>query len=465
VRTAVLVPFSTLWENVHAFDVRAAKVEEARRVAAALPGVEAVAVEAVASAEEGAAFARLARAGEADVVVVLQSMGVQPAFALAALDALPQLPVLVWAAHRSGRLGAVDHAEIALEGATVGTPMLTNPLVRSARPFLLLVEPRDEAAAVARVGAAVAAAGAAARLRRARIGRVGSPIAGYVCVDADDERLAAELGLTVVPIPPAEVRDRYLGVDGRRVEELAREVEGTFATASVDAEMLARTLRAACALEELGAAHALDAGAMNCHVPEIRFAPDVGIAPCFGLGRETTRGIPWTCAGDVVTAIAMLAAKLLSGAALYHELEAFDAETDEFVVANTGEHDLCLPADGRPELVPNGWFARDERCGACARYPLRSGPATLVAFTQLDAGNRLVAAEGEITGRAWPEAGTVNGAFRFAGGGAAQAWARWVEAGANHHSALAPGHLAARLGVVGRLLGVEVVTTERGRCA
>ena len=31
-----------------------------------------------------------------------------------------------------------------------------------------------------------------------------------------------------------------------------------------------------------------DAGAMNCHVPEIRLGPDVGIAPCFGLGRSTT---------------------------------------------------------------------------------------------------------------------------------------------------------------------------------
>src|SRR5262249_30215221 len=154
---------------------------------------------------------------------------------------------------------------------------------------------------------------------------------------------------------------------------------------------LERSLRAACALEELVARHRLDAAAMNCHVTEIRFGEEIGIAPCFGLGRLTSGGVPWSCTGDVLTAVALLTAKLLGGGAQSHELEALDAETGELVVASSGEHDLDLAAGVRPRLVRNGWFASDPRCGACACFSAPAGPATLVAFAELDSGHRLIA--------------------------------------------------------------------------
>jgi L-arabinose isomerase len=194
---------------------------------------------------------------------------------------------------------------------------------------------------------------------------------------------------------------------------------------------------------------------MNCHVPEIRFGEEIGIAPCFALGRSTSRGVPWSCTGDVLTAVAMLAAKLVGGAAQYHELEALDAETGELVVASSGEYDLELAPGVRPRLVENGWFAADARCGACACYTAPPGPATLVAFAQLDSGHRLIAAEGELTGRGFPGVGTANAAFRFASGPAEEAWARWCRAGSNHHSAATRGHGGAALAAVARYLGIE----------
>ena len=148
--------------------------------------------------------------------------------------------------------------------------------------------------------------------------------------------------------------------------------------------MLDRSLRAACALDDLVARHRLDAGAINCHVPEIRFGDDIGIAPCFALGRQTSRGIPWACAGDVVTAVAMMTLKGLGAAAQYHELESLDYETGELVVASSGEHDLAFAGE-QPRLVRNHWFDRDARCGACACFGAPPGPATLVGFTEIDA--------------------------------------------------------------------------------
>ncbi len=318
----------------------------------------------VASREDGAALARDAESAGCEVLIALQTMAVPPAFAGAALDALPRLPVVVWTAHRHRRVEpAFSHGDITTEGATVGAPMLTNVLVRRGRPFVLVAGRIDDSEAQARVAAAARAGAVATRLRQARIGRVGMPIDGYDCVDVDPRRLQATLGIELVAIDPGEVRDRYLAVAPERVEELQRETRSIYAIeASAEGETLLRSLRAACAIEDIVRDHRLDAGAMNCHVPEIRLGTEVGIAPCFGLGRSTSAGVPWSCAGDVVTAVAMLTTKLLGGAALYHELESLDYESGELVVANSGEHDLafCDPAE-RPTLRPNDWFVSRSR--------------------------------------------------------------------------------------------------------
>ena len=172
----------------------------------------------------------------------------------------------------------------------------------------------------------------ATRLRRSRIGRVGPVFQGYDCVDADDDRLRAATGIEAVRIEAAELRELYLAVDPARVGELERETRELYEVEpSAEGDVLARSLRAACALDDLVERHRLDAGAINCHVPEIRFGEEIGIAPCFALGRQTSRGIPWACAGDIVTAVAMLTLKLLGAAAQYHELESLDYATGELV--------------------------------------------------------------------------------------------------------------------------------------
>jgi L-arabinose isomerase len=388
----------------------------------------------------------------AEAALVLQTMATPPAGTLAALGALP---VVVWAADRGSRIDdGFDHAAITAAGATVGAPMLTSMLVRAGRPFELVLGPVDDPATLAAVAESLAAAAAAHRLGRARIGRVGRPPEGYDCVDADGDLLRRATGIELVAIDPAEVRELYAGVAGARVRELERETRARY-DVEIEGDNFERSLRAACAIEDLVERHRLDAGAMNCHVPEIRFGEEIGIAPCFGLGRSTTSGVPWTCAGDVLTAVAMLAGKLLGGAAQYHELEAVDHETGELVVASSGEFDLALAPAARPRLIANGWFARDAHRGACACLSAPAGPATLIGFAQVGECFRLIAAEGELTGRAFPATGTANGGFRFDRG--LEGWTAWCRAGANHHSAATPGARAAALESLGRFAGVETI--------
>ena len=276
--------------------------------------------------------------------------------------------------------------------------------------------------------------------------------------------LTAAIGLEVVEIAPAELAQHYVQTAEAEVERIRAETAGAFALAgglAADDEGLQRSLRFAAALEAFDEAHRIDAGALNCHLPELRFSPEVGIAPCFALGRETTRGVPWACAGDMLTAVALLTTKLLGAAALYHELETIDYDSDELVIANTGEHDLAwADPHAQPQLRSNGWFASDPICGACACMSPPAGPATLVSFVPHPgepSGFRYIVAEGEFTPRSYPEAGTPNAAFRFRERSAVDGFTAWSLAGANHHSSSTPGHLGDQVARVAAYLGVGLV--------
>jgi L-fucose isomerase-like protein len=463
-RVALLSPFWSFWERSAAVDLREDRRRLARRVAEALDGFVVVADESLDSPETAMhAATRILRA-EPDVLVVVQSMAVPPAYTLAALDLLGDVPLVVWAVGRGNRLASsFGHSDITIDGATVGTSQLANVLARRGRGWAPIVGPLEDTETRERLRAAVRAAAVSRWLRTARVGLVGLPPDGYECVECDPAELSRAIGTTIVPIRPVAFQHAYRAPSDERLAEVEAQVRADFDVdpATERDGSLARSLRCALALEGLVRDGRLDAGALNCHVPEIRFGEEPGITPCLALGLTTTRGVPWTCTGDVPTAIAMLTAKWLGAATLYHELESIDHETGELVIANTGEHDLGWSApDTHRRLTHNGWFASDPQTGVCACFGLRPGPATLLAFTphaQEQSGFRYIVAEGEITGREFPGTGTPNGAFRFAGSSAGEGYRAWALEGASHHSCASPGHLAAALAQVAENLGVGCV--------
>ena len=465
-RAGVVHPYWTLWEHTAGPTFRADRLDLARVVATDLADVvEPVAIVEIASAEDGAAVGRRFADLDVEVVLVLQTMAVPAAWTMAAIDALPGVPVVVWALHETGLVeGGFDHGSITTQGATVGAPMLSNLLSRADRPFELLLARRSDPDGLRRVRTALRLAGVARRIARSRLGRIGRPLDGYAHVDVDDAALRAATGIELVAVDPDEVVEAYRAIADADVRALEADVrrDWTIEGDVVEGESLERSLRAALALDTVVDAHDLDGGAFNCHVPQFRFGEPIGIAPCWGLGRLTTGGRPFTCTGDIITAVAMLTTKRLGGAALYHEIEAIDYATGEVVIANSGEHDLAwLAAGERPRLRRNGWFCgKDPHCGVCAAFEPAAGPATLVGFTphpRSRGGFRYVIARGELTSRRFPETGTANGAFRFADGPVEAAWGRWASAGVNHHSSATPGDLAPDVVAVARHLGIDAV--------
>ena len=133
---------------------------------------------------------------------------------MAALHALPDVPVVVWALHETGLVGAgFDHGGITTQGATVGAPMLSHMLSRAGRPFELALARRSDEEGLGRVRSALRVAGVARRIAQSRLGRIGRPLDGYAHVDVDDAILRAATGIELVAVDPDEVveqRDRAI---------------------------------------------------------------------------------------------------------------------------------------------------------------------------------------------------------------------------------------------------------------
>ncbi|HTX62069.1 MAG TPA: hypothetical protein VMD28_00415, partial [Acidimicrobiales bacterium] len=331
VHLVVLTPYWDFWEHTFGPALRAeyrADAEVLGRRLASHTGVAASVVQ-VASPDEAERAASALR--PVDVLVVHSAMAVPPRTVSAFVDAVRPTPmVVVFAANAAGFAVTDDfgRGDITRNAATVGAPMLLSELRRGGLRPLVLLGRIDDEAALDRLCAAVRRASAAARLRRARVGVIGGPLPGYDHVVTDADRLRHRLGVTLVPIAAAEVARAYEAVGRDRVEALHAEIFPRFQLGEGAAgESLLRTLRVAVAMEDLCAAHRLDGGAMNCHVPGIRIGRPIGVAPCFGIGRMTSRGIPFTCVGDVLTAVAMVAVASLGRPTLYNELEALDFTT------------------------------------------------------------------------------------------------------------------------------------------
>jgi L-arabinose isomerase len=462
-RIIVLAPYWDFWEHTIGTVLRGDRALQAHRVAELLSDEYNVAYVGQLTAPDPASAIgrRLADGPVIDAILVLSSLAVPPRTSTALLDQLPGIPVVIWAVYDSNmQVGpSFDHGRITSNGATVGAPMLASALLRSRSHVDVLLGRADDESAIRRVRERLRIAAVASRVRRARVGIVGSPVEGFDHVVTAADELQGKLGLTTVEITPGEFRDEFLATRPGRVLERARELASEYRLDTVGAVDLHRGTQAVLALEAICLRHKLDAGAMNCHVQEIRLGDEVGIAPCFALGCLTSSGIPWSCTGDVLTAIAMCVTSKLGGPTLYHELEALDYQTGEMVIANSGEHDRRWWPEGElPPVHCNLWFkGLNQRCSLCVSATLPSGPATLVAFVQGGRGGyRLVTARAELTGRALPATGTTNGALRFAADPVGS-WERWVGAGAGHHSCLTNADRAQELRHLAQLLALDLV--------
>ena len=337
------------------------------------------------------------------------------------------MPVLLWSPGDHSTFPATHSPVDAVAGAgPVGAFALANELLRAGATFRVDADPKLAPDTVAWLRAA----GLAADLRSARFGTVGGPWPGMLDVALDAARFTADLGGTweAVRLPePDAVTPVALG--------------SFVAPEGMTPAIVERSCRLAASLVSAAAAADLDAVAVRCHSDAVGSHPGFGVTACLGVSLLGSRGIPATCTGDMVTAVAMFLATRLGGAAQYLEVDGPDLVRDALLLSNGGELDLRSARRDGAGLVEQQFFSGVAGRGLAFRGVIEPGPATLLAFTPDAGGWRLITLEGEVLDdhlAGFP----VPHAFLRSSRPATAAFAALGDAGTPHHVALTPGHVA-----------------------
>jgi L-arabinose isomerase len=456
-RVGLLVPFVPFYEKI--VPLRDEKVEFARALEALLSEYSEVISNGLVCTEEEAreAASDFTKAG-VDGVVVAPSLAVFGALAWAALEHSAN-PVCIWNAQPApGIPSGYNVAELIRNSGGLGVQALANTLARAGREFEVVFSSGLECIPD-KLLRWLRAAGVAAALRRARFGVIGSVFPQMTDVAMDrDNWPGAPIAVVGASELTREFRDQSEAAVAAREAEIRR-----FPVAEIGDDEIARSVRLSLALDAVVERFQLAGGAFNCHGENCLQNPEIGITACYAVSAQTSQGRPFSCTGDLPTAIALWILRQLAGCVIYGELDLVDPDKNLVLLANGGEGDFSA-AVGPVSIAGNENFRGLHGRGASLRFDPFEGPATLLSFTPLARAGayRMVMAEGELVRVELSRLGVFHAAFRFEQLCAETAFERWCEAGAVHHLAIAPGRWQGELKRVARISGFEAVAIGGG---
>lgn len=450
-KVGLLVPYVSFYEKIA--PLRAEKMEFAARLHDRLsPEMDVVKGGVITTEQQATEAGRMMAAENVDAIVVVAAVATFGALGWAALREIAA-PVCLWNLQPDvGPSPAYDIAGLIRNSGGLGIQALANTLARENRGFCVAYSAAD--APVPRKLVVFAQACAASRsLRQARFGIVGTvfPQMTDVVMNA-----AAWPGAPIVSLPAEQIERAYAEASETARDERIAQIRRQHPVAQITGDEMRRSATLSLALDSIVRENALDGGAFNCHGENCLQNPKIGVAACYEVSRQTSQGRPFSCTGDLPTAIAMKMLRDLSGAVIYGELDLVDEAGDCVLLANGGEGDENA-AEGPVRIIGNENFAGLHGRGASLQFEPFRGAATILSFTPLGARYRMVAADGTMEAAPPTGLGLFHAAFRFQRPGVASAYEAWCEAGAVHHIAIAPGHWAPHLRHLAWLWGFEFI--------
>ena len=367
-----------------------------------------------------------------DVLVFASIMAAPPSYVAAAIEDV-SVPVVLWNPPPTARLGVdLDQARAHEQTTMLGALMLANLLVRTGRPFRAVTASTDDEQAMQTLFRTIRGFAAGSSLRGTTVLAVGDPPPGYLNIMADDSAFA-ELGVRPEPIDSIRLTSAFESVSESEIDQMRQHVAELGWTGSPHRS----ALQLASALGSLVDEHDVPCGTVNCHGPCLRQNPAIGIPACLAVSVSTSRGIPFSCTGDIPAAVALAVLRRLAGAVLYCEFYAPERATGTVLLANGGEGDTGL-TDGLVRVVPSSHYPGLNGSGAALAFELPRGPVTIASLARVKTGWRLVWSLGELVESRYPGMAAPNAMFAF---DAPNVLDRWLESGATHHQAVALGHL------------------------
>ena len=360
-------------------------------------------------------------------------------------------PIVLWATPERPGDGKVSSCSL------VGAHLFASIFRQGGHPFELVYGDAEDVSVEADLSRAISLVTTVARLRRSKVGVVGTHAPGFVDLSADPFLLRKEIGIQMLSLSLAQYIDRVNAVSKERVLQDVERVRELGLQASpgsdyaVSAETLETSSRYYLSLADLIQEAELDALTLQCW-PEL---PNVfGHWPYLAVSRLTAEGNSVSIEGDVDAAIQSLMSRSLGlGTGFLTDWLEHDESSIFFWHPGMAPLDLChaIGSNDGPTLGPHFNGARP----FVVDGPLQSEqPVTVARLWRCDGGHHMTAFDGLAVQPRRKVSGN-SLLVEVEDNRVRQRFDDLIHAGMPHHVTLYPGKSAETFRRLARLLGLN----------
>jgi L-arabinose isomerase len=218
---------------------------------------------------------------------------------------------------------------------------------------------------------------------------------------------------------------------------------------------LERAARTSVALDRMVELHQL--GSMAYYHMGTGNVPNEDAISSIILGNSllTARGIPVAGEYEVKNAQAMKIMDAFGAGGSFTEYYAMDWNDDVVLMGHDGPGHIAI-AEGRTKVRPLQVYHGKVGRGLSVEMSVKHGPVTLLSVVEHAGSLKLLVAEGESVPGPILEIGNTNSRYRFSIG-ARRFVNDWNSHGPAHHCAVGVGHIARKIHLLAKLLGIESV--------
>ena len=270
-------------------------------------------------------------------------------------------------------------------GALCGVQQLTCYLKQLKRPYGCVFGDLADETCRASARTYLRAAALRARLRRARLGLAGQRVAGMTHTAPNEFMLKKTIGPRVVPLDLPGLLSRAAQFASEQTSPLWEQVRARAGVCQVSEADGADSMAVYLALREAVEREGLSAVAVGCY-------PHLMGRVCLASSLLSDEGVPLACEGDVNGATGQFMLQLLTGQPT-HNTDWLNPLADGTVVfTHCGSGSFAL-AERQQDIT-----LADVRLmgqGACALFPAKAGPVTLLSLIATPGGYQVALLEGE----------------------------------------------------------------------
>ncbi|KAA5824838.1 arabinose isomerase [Algibacter amylolyticus] len=336
-------------------------------------------------------------------------------------------------------------------------PELANVFNRSGIDYEFVTGYLDEPAVWNEIQDWIDASQVAKVMNNNRLGVLGHYYCGMLDVYSDLTKQSAAFGTHIEIVEMCELKRYRDEATDTEVNEKIKEFHTTFEVVEAcEEDEIKRAAKTSVALDKLVEAHNLGSLAYYYEGDSGNEYENIVTSVIAGNTLLTGRNIPVAGEYEVKNAQAMKIMDAFGVGGSFSEFYAMDFNDDIVMLGHDGPAHFAI-AEGNVQLVPLPVYHGKPGKGLSIQMTVKHGPVTLLSVVEGKDDVFLLVAEGESVEGPVLQIGNTNSRYRFSIG-ARGFMNEWSKQGPSHHCAIGVGHIGNKLGKLGKLLNLRVVT-------